>query len=191
MNSNEKLLVCLYSDANFLALNILENLLSNGCLVNVVTDDIKNWKDRTENLAAKNKFAFCKITDVNKDQIYNYIIFCSGFLSKPRIHEEYVRFSSLIRVGTQKLFILLPFETYEDNVDLIKISDNSAVIYLGDLLGPRLDLSSDLLMSSSLNEIIRERKLSVSIGEIFCPVFVPDVIRLIVKWMFAFGPYGK
>jgi len=191
MNPNGKLLVCLYSDPNFLAVNILENLLSSGCLVNIVTKDINTWNDRTNKLVAKNKFAFSRPEDVNKDQFYSYVIFCGGFLDKEKIAEDYKKFVSLVNLEKQKSFIILPFEIYSDNPGPINIFENSAAIYLGDLLGPRIDLESDLLLPTSINEILSERKLSVSIGEIFYPMFVPDVVRTIVKWMFAFGPYGK
>lgn len=191
MNPNDKALVCLYSDANFLAVNILESLLSNNCLVNIITDDIKTWKEKTEKIVTKNKFAFCEKNKVNKNQKYSYVIYCGGFVNSNKLIEEYKYFCSSIDIPATKTIILLPFELFGNIASQISINEFTAVIYVGDLIGPRMDLNSGLLMAKSISEIINERSLSLSIGEVFYPVFAPEVVKTIIKWMFAFGPYGK
>jgi hypothetical protein len=91
-----------------------------------------------------------------------------------------------------KTLVLFPFEIYDvKNAAKIKINDNSAVIYVGDLLGPRLDLQSDLFLPTCISEIVGKRSLTLGVGEIFYPVFAPDAVRLLIKWLFSFGPYGK
>ena len=62
---------------------------------------------------------------------------------------------------------------------------------MGDLLGPRINLESNLLISRCLSEILWKRKLTLAVGEVFVPIFVPNAVRVIVKWLFSFGPYGK
>ena len=62
---------------------------------------------------------------------------------------------------------------------------------MGDLLGPRIDLESDLVINRSINEILTKREISLAVGEVFYPIFVSDAARVITKWLFSFGPYGK
>ena len=69
--------------------------------------------------------------------------------------------------------------------------ENIAVVYVSDLLGPRLDIDSNLRFARHIKEILEKRKMNVSIGETFSPIFISEAARQIVKWLFAFGPYGK
>ncbi|MCX6705358.1 MAG: DUF4012 domain-containing protein, partial [Candidatus Woesebacteria bacterium] len=90
------------------------------------------------------------------------------------------------------LITLFPFEIIDRNqTDKIKVQNNSAILFVGDLLGPRINLESDLFISKSLSEIIWKRKLTLAVGEVFYPIFVTDAARLVVRWLFSFGPYGK
>ena len=192
MNSEGKLFICLYSDANFFALNILENLLSKNCLVNIVTEDVDGWREKTSHLPNKNRFGLCERKNLDKSQRFDYVIFCGGFLHKEKAAAEYLKMISMLNLRLAKTLVLFPFETFDAKRNSgIKINDNTAVIYLGDLLGPRIDLTSNLFLPQCLSEIIRSRKLTLSADERFYPVFAPDAVRLIIKWLFSFGPYGK
>ena len=57
MNLNEKFLICLYSDANALSINILEYLLANNCYVNVITKDKNDWLKKTSKIVTNNRFS--------------------------------------------------------------------------------------------------------------------------------------
>ena len=58
-----RLVINIYSDANFLAVNILENLLSKNCLVNIVTDDVEKWRDLTVYITNKSRFSIFNESD--------------------------------------------------------------------------------------------------------------------------------
>ncbi len=192
MNSDNKLLIFLYSDSNFLALNILENLLSKNCSVNVVTNDVRSWQERTLHIANRSRFSIIEKSNFNKDQKGNYNIYCGGFLSKIDTYNSLKEFIRNENQDNIKTLILLPFEIFNSNENSeILVNDNISIIYLGDLLGPRLDLESDLLVSSAINEVLINRTLTLGVGEIFYPLFIGDVIKTITKWLFSFGPYGK
>lgn len=191
MNPNSKLIVCLYSDYNFLSLSLLENLLAKNCLVNIVTDDIKKWQEATDYIVSKNRFAFCKTNEFDNSQIYSYVIFSGGFINLNETASEYLSFTSQVDLSSQKSLVLMPLESYNQTSTVVKDFTNSAVIYLGDLLGPRIDLDSDLLIPRKLDEIVESRKITLSVGEVFYPLFVPDVTKTLIKWTMSFGPYGK
>src|SRR5271157_4308811 len=108
MNFEGKLFICLYSDPNFFALNILENLLSKNCLVNLVSDDIEGWKKTTAHIPVKNRFGLCDRKNFNKSQTYDYVIFCGGFLQKRKAFSEYSKISLLPNLQQAKTLILLP-----------------------------------------------------------------------------------
>jgi len=192
MNPQAKLSICIFSDANFLAVNILENLLSKNCVINVVTDDVFDWQKETANLFVKSRFGIVKIKDSDTTIAYDYVIFCGGFMKKEKAYADYHLFASFPNLASSKTLVLFPLEVFDRHeVDKIKFGDNLGVLFLGDLLGPRIDLDNDLLVSRAIAEIVQKRKLTLAVGEVFRPIFVADVVRIIVKWLFSFGPYGK
>lgn len=192
MNPERKLFICLFSDPNFFSISILENLLSKNCLINIVSDDIRGWKEKTARLSARNRFGLTGRKSFNKEQAYDYVIFCGGFLKKTSAISDYKEMMDLPNLQKVKSLILFPFEILNTkDSGQVKVTDNNSVIYIGDLLGPRIDLNSELFVNKCLSEVISTRKLTVPLGEIFYPVFAPDAARLIIKWLFSFGPYGR
>ena len=189
--SNLKLFVCLYSDPNFFALNLLENLLAKNCLVNIITTNTKKWKERTSHLN-KSKFSITEQGNNFVRQQYNYAIYCGGFLKKSNAYLDYKYFANDDAIKGIKSIAIFPAEVYSEERNLeIPISDNLCLIYLGDIFGPRMDFESDLFISQNMGEILYKRKLSVEISELFYPIFVSDAAKIISKWLFSFGPYGK
>lgn len=193
MNSAEKFLVCLCSEPNFLAINLLENLLANNCLVNIFTSDVDSWNFRTSHIAAKDKFNISDIKFYKKGfSSYRYFICLSGFLKMETAAKFVKQFLELIYTDDLKAFIILPKDIFYEVDNLFEnISENIGVVYVGDLLGPRIDLGSDLKISDYLNSIVEKRQLCFPVGEVIYPLFVSDVAKQIVKWLFAFGPYGN
>ena len=121
MNPDIKLLINLYSDANFLAVNILENLLSKNCLVNIVTGDIKKWTVRTSNITNKSHFAIFDESKVNTLPKSNYVIYCGGFLNKDNVYQGLQNFILKVPTENTKTLILLPSEVF-DPVESSKIA---------------------------------------------------------------------
>lgn len=181
-----------YSEPNFLALSILENLLANNCYVNVITNDVKTWQERTTNIATKNKFSINSFGSFPENAVAGYAIFCSGFINKKLLGNELKNFLRVVNFQDKKTFIILPKESYGVlETKSFSSDENVGIIYIGDLLGPRIDLDSNLKMSVYLSEMLSKRSLTMPVGDVLYPMFVSDVARQIVKWLFAFGPYGK
>ena len=192
MNPVEKFLVCLYSEPNYLAVNILENLLANNCFVNIVTEDVGGWIEKTSYIAAKNRFSVGNSKSFSENIYYSYILFCSGFLDKKNLGQDVNKFLKTVDYQNKKTFFILPGEVYgEIKIGLQGDTTNAGIIYLGDVLGPRIDLQSNLKIPNYLNEIINSRSLTMPVGEILYPIFVSDAAKQLVKWLFAFGPFGK
>lgn len=192
MNSTDKFLVCLHSEPNFLSINILENLLANNCYVNVFTDNVSEWTEKTVNIAAKNRFNINNVRSFSNAVSYSYVILCSGFLDKSRAEKDIRNYFANQDLSLGKTFIVLPNEVSQKfKPNFIGGNCNVGVIYVGDLLGSRMDLQSDLKVAKYFSEIISNRSLTMPVGEVLYPLFVNDVSRQIVKWLFGFGPFGK
>lgn len=192
MNSEPKLVVCLFSDPNFLAVSILENLLSKNCLVKIVSDDKSLWNERTKYLANHSHFSLIGTSEYKNLKDFSYAVFCGGFLVKDNANTDFKKFISNNNFGNAKTLAVFPFETFSlKNSNGISISDNAGIIYLGDLVGPRIDLESDLLLPSLIREMLTKRTVTLGVGEILYPIFIADAARTIVKWLLSFGPYGK
>lgn len=187
---NKKVLVTLFSDSNFLSINILESLLSKNCFVNIVTDDLKAWNIKTEHLTGRSRFSVLSPTKF-KTSDFGYAIIVGGFLKG----EPYEDINNIFRknnLSNSKNLIIIPFEKYSfTESSHQKISDNTGVVYMGDLLGPRMDLTGDLLAADLIRKVIFDRTISLGIGEVIYPIFVTDAAKTITKWLFSFGPYGK
>jgi len=192
MNHSSKLSICLYSDSNFLAVNLLESLLSKNCYINIITGEVNEWRVATNHLATKNLFGINNKNSSTQEVHYDYAIFCGGFIKSNEAYQDYTDFVSLSGIVKAKTIAIFPFELFDRNkFDRIKVSGNTAVIFIGDLLGPRINLNSELLVSRTLSEIIWDRKITLAVGEMFYPIFIADAVRTISKWLFSFGPYGK
>jgi hypothetical protein len=192
MNPKDNLSIYLFSDSNFFALNILENLLSKNCVVSIITDDVEGWKEKTVHISNRSRFSIFRKNTSNLKKRCDYAVFCLGFIKKEKALSDYDTFISLPGVETAKTLIVFPFEVFSAKESFaFRINSNSAVVYLGDLLGPRMDLDSDLLVPKCIGRILQKKEIRLGIGEIFYPLFVTDVVKVIVKWLFSFGPYGK
>ena len=192
MNNSQKLLVCLYSDPNFLALNILEILISKNCVVGIVSDDKEEWNSKTSHLNKSSRFSVISTKDYKNLNSFSYAVFCGGLLKKENAYSDFRKFISNKNFGNAKTMAIFPFETFSlKESSNISISNNAGLVYVGDLLGPRIDLDSDLLLSKTINEMVEKRSATLAVGEMFYPIFCPDAARSIVKWLLSFGPYGK
>lgn len=183
-------MISIFSDANFFAVNILETLLSRNCFINILTDDVKGWNKITEHLTNRSHFAVLSERKNFPDN-FNYCIIISGF----RKGDPYEKINEVYKkhpLGNSKNLILMPFEKFSFSQNSrFNPSDNTGVIYVGDMFGPRMDLDSDLMAAYMVSNIISNRRMKLGVGELIYPLFAPDVAKTIAKWLFSFGPYGK
>lgn len=188
--SDNSVVVSLLSDSNFLSLSILENILSKKCFVNVITSDVGNWKEKTQPLSANSRFSILdENTSVGVHSTYSIVVV--GFGRKDPYEELNDILSKKLNSG-EKILILLPFEKYSPiENSRFNFNANLGVIYLGDILGARMTLNNNLLVTAVINEIYFKRTLHFAVGEVLYPLFVNDVAKTVSRWLFSFGPYGK
>lgn len=192
MNPSNKFLICLYSDPNFLAVNILENLIANSCYVNVITSDVDGWRKRTSNIALKTRFSILSQNSIKSETKYSYSVCCIGFLNKDSAEKDLRYFIKNRNIKDSKTLLIFPQEVY-GLIDSKKLDSfqNIGVVYLSDMIGPRMDFTSNTRIARYLSEAIKSQKFTTPIGETVSPIFVSDAAKQISKWLFSFGPYGK
>lgn len=161
-------------------------------MVKIVSDDKSLWNERTKYLANHSHFSLIGTSEYKNLKDFSYAVFCGGFLIKDNSNADFKKFISNKNFGNAKTLAIFPFETFSlKNSNGISISDNAGIVYLGDLIGPRIDLESDLLLPSLVREMLTKRTVTLGVGEILYPIFIADAARTIVKWLLSFGPYGK
>lgn len=184
--------VALFSDPNFFSIALIEQLLAKMCKVAVFTKNKKLFNEKTRHITNKTNFSILEEKDFSSYGKVSYAIFISGFISK---NDSYSVFSTLYRsydLTGVKCLAIFPAEIFDYNVNS-KLPTNSdlGVVYLGDLLGPRLDRESDLTINRTLLGSLNEGKFRIGVGELFYPLLASSAAREVVKWIFSFGPYGK
>lgn len=187
MNTSQVFKVTLFAEVNFLSLSLLENLLSKKCFVQIVAIDIKSWQKATENISNTSKFSIENFKSFEKN--LPYVVIVAGY-NNDNPYESINFIFENSDLGKSKNLIILPFEKYAEP-DNVNVPENIAVIYLGDLLGPRIDAVEDLYITNVLQRALLENAISVSVGDVLYPMFVGDAVKKISGWMLSFGPYGK
>ena len=187
--STSRLVIAIFSDANFLALNLLENLVSKNCFVYVVCKDVNSWISKTSPINVKSKFSIVDLNNFN--QTFQYSVILSGFL-KGEPYENVNSLFNKISFSSSKNLIVIPVDKYDEQKNKsLKVPENIGIFYVSDLLGPRLDTEGDLLISKTISRSFYKRIFLSAVGEVYYPMFVSDLAKNISKWMFSFGPYGK
>lgn len=182
MNASRRNTVYLFSEANFLATSLLENFLSKKFYIIVFTKNVNAWQISTSHIANKERFS---LTDNFRNVDFrntDYALYIEGFNKKSVVYT----FSP-----STKTIVIVPFEKYEWYQSRKYLNTNSIVIYTGDIVGPRIELSNDTFISKILNDISTKRILSLGVGELFYPIFINEFVKHVSSYLFSFGPYGK
>lgn len=188
--SNKVALVTIFSDSNFLSINILESLLAKNCFVNIITEDVAGWQEKTTHINNRSRLSVLGIKG-SPQEVTSYTIIVEGFL-RGMPYEAINEIFRKYNLSESKNLIIIPLEKFSFSEDShFRISENTGIIYVGDIFGPRMDLESDLLAPRLIESVMSDRKITLGVGELIYPVFVPDVARIITKWLFSFGPFGK
>ncbi len=178
-----------------MAIYLVENLLANRCRVKVFAEDIKAWIKKTEHIQTKDFIAFekwiayGKTASAKKAGHGDYLLFIN--LDKDNF-KEYLR--EIIECSGKdqvKTLVILSFRNISGFDPRIKLPDTMGLVFVGDLIGPRIGLSEPNPIAKILVHVFENEKLSLSGQETLYPVFAGDVSKLITKWLFSFGPYGE
>src|SRR3989344_752202 len=188
----DKPTVAVFSDSNFFGVYLVEVFLAKSCDVVIFAPDKKSWLIKIRHITNRTNLRIVDEKNFLPNATLSYCIFCFGFLYQKNAYAKFKSLYSGEFFKTIKSFAVFPFEIFDatENSNL-PLNSNLSVIYLSDLLGPRLDWSNGLRIGEVLIEVVKERSITVGVGEVFYPAFAPSVAREISKWLFSFGPYGK
>lgn len=192
MNSETTSQVILYSDPNFLALNILEKLLRKGYLVNIVSNKKNLWEKKAFNFNNRSNIFITNPRSYLELKNFKFAIFCGGFINKDSAFVEFKKFIKNRNFKDAKTLAVFPIDLYEYlNEKLISVKPNSGILYIGDLLGKLIDLNSNLTLPKLINEMIHKRSLTLGVGELFSPLSVESASKYIVDEIIGSVFYGK
>lgn len=189
---NGKPTVAIFSDSNFFCIHLVESLLSKSCDVIVFAPDRKDWLVKTTHIPNSTNLQIVDEKKIQLTFIPNYCIFCLGFLNDGDVYRKFKSLYSNQTVKGIKSLAIFPAEVFDAvKNDSLPLNSNLSIIYLNDLMGPRIDFEGVSRISKVLLEVFETRSMTVGVGEVFYPTFTPNVAKLISKWIFSFGPYGK
>jgi hypothetical protein len=192
MNKDNINNICLFSEPNFLAINILKDLIQSNFSIVVVTNDKNGWVEKTSTFLNRDKFVFIKINQFKEVHNFSYIIFLDGFNRKEFAAKNFKVFILNNHFEDAKVLAIFPFDLYKNN-DLAKISinKNAGILFLGDLFGQQIDLKSNLTIPRLFNEIYKTRSITLGIGETFYPMLASLASKVIVRNLKTQGFFGK
>ena len=187
--AENKTIVTLYSEPSDLSIYIIENLLTSSCVIRVVGDNIEDWKRKTSHVAKTDCLEFVERKKQQVHEETNYNIFIN-------LHPIDVNlfWKDILEISTSnntKSLVIMSHRVLFSAKCFDKIPENIGVIYVGDLIGPRVDVNKDNPVSTLINNGLREEEIKVIEDEPVYPVFLGGVAKNICKWLFSFGPYGE
>ena len=211
MNSfqdDNKPTVVMFSEPGGLALGLLENLLLNLCRVVIVSGNLPEWFKKVEHIGDRDSIKFSSYdTLLSENIIPNYIIFISPSVEPS---EQYSNQNEQIGITVATTLsekylansvFVFPYSIYPDiNREVLRAaddfsqvhSDHSGILFLGELIGPRINLTENRLLSRLAKDIaggasVRLPKYNFQIN----PVYVNDAAKEIIKSLFSFGGVGE
>lgn len=189
---NGKPVVALFSDSNFFCIHLAESLLSKSCEVIVFAPDKKDWLTKTRHIPKNTNFQIVDEKKIQSSFTPSYCIYCFGFLDGGNVYRKFKAIYSNQMVKGIKSLAIFPAEIFDaaEN-DCLPLNSNLSIIYLTDLMGPRIDFDGTSRIGRVLLEVFETRSVTFGVGEVFYPSFAPSVAKLVSRWIFSFGPYGK
>lgn len=197
--SRDKPVVVFWSEPNGLAINLVERLLMNFCRIKIVSNNIELWRIKLDHLPNKEAIQHLDKSEVGEIQNTEYLLI-NDYDLKNNLGElsEIVELS---KTRFLKSLILFPYQItetlYKENLQkkislLKKNNQEMGIIYLGDLLGPKIDYSETNIAGLIFLE-------TVGGGEVDFPLenqafFISPVIesaKEIVRALFSFGATGE
>ncbi len=193
--SNNKPMVVFWSAPTGLAVNLVERLLMNYCRVKIVNDDIELWKNKLEYLPNKEALTLLNTKEIFNIENTEYLL-----INDYDLNNGLGVLESLFVLAKErflKSMILFPYQTteqnFKDNLNkklllLKKTIPDMGVIYLGDLLGPKIDYSEVNFAGSLVLDAINKGEIKESFDE--TSFFISPILessKEIVRALFSFG----
>lgn len=169
--------VFLFSEPSGLSLYLIEKLLSGLCNVVVFSNDVKTWKIITSHVSKTSSLVFDFRKNLKNYSRPDYFLMINFF--DP----------SLFPILNTKGFVIVTDKTL--SVDEEKFPETVGLIKIDNLFGPRMEIDGKSRLSQIFGAAIRNEAFNMYENEKIPAVYVGEAAKLIVKWLFSFGPYGE
>lgn len=200
--------VFLFSSPSGLSISIVESLLANHCRIIIHSSKKSKWKKQLSHLKDNPNIIFCSEGETSDAYNPDYII-CVCYAeenvdqivggSKKNISEAI----DLALKHSANVFIVLPYIQHSNEEKSINLFANEifknhreklGLVYVGETMGPRVNLFTHRPIKKLLYELVSNRKLSkplASDDHIIFPTDVSLLSKQIVRNMFSFGGVGE
>lgn len=179
--------VFIFSEPETLSLYILESLLSNLCRIVIFSNNVAFWKKFTSHITKTSCLIFDSQKNYNKYPKPDYFLLVDLL---PTANKELIkRTMFLSNALNSKGFVVVSEKKFQ--ADGVELPESVGVITLDNLFGPRMELDERSRISQVVGSAVRKEKIKISEREKISPIYMGDVAKLIVKWLFSFGPYGE
>jgi len=190
-----KPIVSVFANPDPLSINLVEKLLSNFCYVKIFSKEKEEWEERTSHISQRNSIEISTAPDGASS---DYLVFSDPELVVPDTTLK--DFLKYFKISGGKTLVVLPYssDTWDDakrareiGEAIAPFSQEFGVIFVGDGLGPRIQLSYNNYLKDALSQAIYKKEFVLSKEQTtFYPLEFGDTARQIVKALFSFGPYG-
>lgn len=205
--NTSKPVVIVFSRCGALSMSLVQELVANHCRVIILSDEIESWKNQLGFLSS-DTINIYSTQNVLVDSITgNYIVFVSDSVEFPEKlnSKDEVNLLNSITYISKKLSIIalfvFPFKAFpdvslesQDFLDKIAKRERelTGILYLGDLIGPKINFSEFRILPRIINDIVtgREVRLPTYDADI-SPVSVYEASRQITRKLFSFGGNGE
>lgn len=179
--------VFLFSSPGIFPLYLVENLLSNLCRVVVFSGDLNVWKKNTSHITKTNNLIIDSKKYFKKYPKPDYFMLVGTYESNQM---SLIREANFFSVElNSKGFVIIP-QKYVSDLS-VQLPETIGIIYSDNLFGPRMELNKENRISQVISAAVGGNRLTILEEERISPVYMGDAAKLIVKWLFSFGPYGK
>ena len=202
--------VLLFCDPGGLGVSLVDQLLSSMCNVCIVSDAVAGWSKKLVNISTKDNLKVYSLQNyLESGSPPNYILYVScsvegqayieSVISNEEKHiEAAALLSSKYQANTLYVF---PYLIYPDiNIDILqyaerlteRTSDLSGLIFLGDIIGPNMNISDARVLPRALYNIAnRENVVLPSRDFQIFPTRIIDATSHIIRTLFSFGGVGE
>lgn len=193
--------VLLLANPSGLSLSVAESLLANFCRVNIVSEKKKEWEDKTGHLSGNSAITVFDFTESLSLESFDYAVYVDGGPDKDLENKTYSFLSLLYEERGVKTLLVLPYIRYakEQEESARKAGkfykdrkESVGLIYIGQPLGPRVNLGNRDLLSNILHSSITKGEvIAPSKDNVLYPIHVSLAAKEIVKLLFSFGGVGR
>ena len=198
--------ILLVANPEGLAINLAEQFLANFCRVKIYSDKRSAWDKLALHLRENSNLSLTDSQEDLKNDHFDYAIFISGSIAKiyenkvsDYLNAESTRSEAFLKnfqKQNSKSYAIFPFSNpsliVNQNRKIIdeikKIQPGVNIIYVGDLIGPRVLLSGRNPVSSIIKALLFYTPIS-NINRYIYPIDVRNLAKSISKEVFSFSHY--